>query len=249
MQTTKIVIVGQTTLLCDLLASTLAGGEMTTEVYGQLPAPSALSVSTIVVYEMGSIETLRTLQHLPKVRASIALVRDPKSDLLRAILAAGFTGIVTCHASLAELRDCIRRTMAGATYLDACVQRCLSRVYLHGQEDRLTEREQQVAILVAKGRTSRSIAMDLSLSLKTVSNHRRNIFRKLRIHDAVALTHHAVNAGWISVEETPDVYPDAPEHPEDPEQDDDPGQSGTRALPAALQAAGYPLGLSTARGA
>ena len=69
-----------------------------------------------------------------------------------------------------------------------------------------------------------------------------------QFHDAVALTHHAVNAGWISVEETPDVYPDAPEHPEDTEQYDDPGQSGTRALPAALQAAGYPLGLSTARG-
>ena len=222
MQTTKIVIVGQTTLLCDLLAATLIGGDVTTEVYTNTPAPSVISVSTIVVYEIGSIETLRSLEHLPKARASVALVRDPRSDLLRAILAAGFTGIVTCHASLNELKDCIRRTLAGATYLDAGVQRCLSRVYLHGQEDRLTEREQQVAILVAKGRTSRSIARDLNLSLKTVSNHRRNIFRKLRIHDAVALTHHAVNAGWIAVEETPEVYPDSPE------------ESGTRSIPLTL---------------
>jgi DNA-binding CsgD family transcriptional regulator len=98
----------------------------------------------------------------------------------------------------------------------------LSRVYLHGQEDRLTEREQQVAILVAKGQTSRSIARDLNLSLKTVSNHRRNIFRKLRIHDAVLLTHHAVNAGWIAVEETPEVYPEAAE------------EGGTRSLPLTL---------------
>ena len=222
MQTTKIVIVGQTTLLCDLLAATLVGSDMTTEVYSSIPPASVVSVSTIVVYEIGSIETLRSLQHLPKAQASVALVRDPRSDLLRAILAAGFTGIVTCHASLAELKDCIRRTIAGATYLDAGVQRCLSRVYLHGQEDRLTEREQQVAILVAKGRTSRSIARDLSLSLKTVSNHRRNIFRKLHIHDAVALTHHAVNAGWIAVEETPEVYPDSSE------------ESGTHSLPLAL---------------
>ncbi|HEY6727054.1 MAG TPA: response regulator transcription factor [Polyangiaceae bacterium] len=231
MQTTKIVIVGQTTLLCDLLAATLAGSDITTEVYCNTPAPSAvasgISVSTIVVYEIGSIETLRALQQ-PKARASVALVRDPRSDLLRAILAAGFTGVVTCHASLSELKDCIQRTIAGATYLDAGVQRCLSRVYLHGQEDRLTEREQQVAILVAKGRTSRSIARDLSLSLKTVSNHRRNIFRKLRIHDAVALTHHAVNAGWITVEETPEVYPDAPE------------ESGARSLPLTLHPA-YPV--------
>ena len=41
MQTTKIVIVGQTTLLCDLLASTLAGSDMTTEVHSQLPPPSS----------------------------------------------------------------------------------------------------------------------------------------------------------------------------------------------------------------
>lgn len=222
MQTTKIVIVGQTTLLCDLLAATLVASDVTTEVCTDTPAPADISVSTIVVYEIGSIETLRSLSHLPKARACVALVRDPRSDLLRAILAAGFTGIVTCHASLAELKDCVRRTIEGATYLDAGVQRCLSRVYLHGQEDRLTEREQQVAILVAKGRTSRSIARDLSLSLKTVSNHRRNIFRKLRIHDAVALTHHAVNAGWISVEETPAVYPDSSE------------ESGTRSLSLAL---------------
>lgn len=232
MQTTKIVIVGQTTLLCDLLAATLAGADVSTEVHTNTPAPTAvasdISVSTIVVYEVGSIETLRSLQYLPTARASVALVRDPRSDLLRAILAAGFTGIVTCHASLSELKDCIRRTIAGATYLDAGVQRCLSRVYLHGQEDRLTEREQQVAILVAKGHTSRSIARDLSLSLKTVSNHRRNIFRKLRIHDAVALTHHAVNAGWIAVEETPEVYPESPE------------ESGTRSLPLTLHPS-YPV--------
>jgi len=238
MQTTKIVIVGQTALLCDLLAATLAGSDTTTEVYCNTPAPAAVAssngVSTIVVYEIGSIEALRALPPLPTAHANVALVRDPRSDLLRAILAAGFTGIVTCHASLSELKDCIQRTNAGATYLDEGVQRCLSRVYLHGQEDRLTEREQQVAILVAKGRTSRSIAHDLSLSLKTVSNHRRNIFRKLRIHAAVALTHHAVNAGWIAVEDTPEVYPETPE------------ESGPRSLPVALHPA-YPVALRSAR--
>ena len=61
----------------------------------------------------------------------------------------------------------------------------------------------------------------MNLSLKTVSNHRRNIFRKLRIHDAVLLTHHAVNAGWIAVEETPETYPDFPE------------ESGQRSVPRA----------------
>jgi hypothetical protein len=88
MQTTKIVIVGQTTLLCDLLAATLIGSDVTTEVYTNAPGPSAAasdtSVSTIVVYEVGSIETLRSLHYLPKARASVALVRDPRSDLLRA---------------------------------------------------------------------------------------------------------------------------------------------------------------------
>jgi len=45
--------------------------------------------------------------------------------------------------------------------------------------DRLTRREEEVALLVARGLTNRQIASELTLSRRTIDNHVANIFKKL----------------------------------------------------------------------
>ena len=45
--------------------------------------------------------------------------------------------------------------------------------------ERLTAREQEIALLVARGLTNRQIAQELSISERTVENHIGKIFRKL----------------------------------------------------------------------
>lgn len=195
----KVLVIGSTKLICDLIANALSQRLPTMVRYWKDSLP-VVAASTTIVCEIDSLEFLQTLAHLANTATCVALVREPKHDLLRSLLQAGVRSIVTCHASLDEVRECVGRTSAGRTYLDVEVQRSLSQAYVSGLEDCLTPREQEVAILVAKGYTSRAIATRLKLSLKTVSNHRRNIFRKLGVHDAVSLTHHAVNSGWISVQ-------------------------------------------------
>jgi len=52
----------------------------------------------------------------------------------------------------------------------------------------LTEREREIALLVAAGRTNREIAGQLVLSTRTIEAHLRNVFGKLGVRSRVELT-------------------------------------------------------------
>jgi DNA-binding NarL/FixJ family response regulator len=72
-------------------------------------------------------------------------------------------------------------------------------------ETLVTERERQVLIHIASGRSNKLIARTLGLSVKTVEKHRANLMRKLTLHNAAAVTMFALKHGFI------DAAP--PEHP------------------------------------
>ena len=51
----------------------------------------------------------------------------------------------------------------------------------------LSERELEVAKKICEGKTNRIIAGELILSIDTVNTHRKNIFRKLDVHNIASL--------------------------------------------------------------
>lgn len=62
----------------------------------------------------------------------------------------------------------------------------------------LTAREQEVVKLLAEGRTVRSVANELSLSMKTIEAHKLNLMRKLDIHDRASLVAYASRSGMLA---------------------------------------------------
>ena len=60
--------------------------------------------------------------------------------------------------------------------------------------DRITRREREVLLMVGRGATSREIASQLAVSLKTVEVHRANLMRKLGAANAASLARWAVIA-------------------------------------------------------
>lgn len=62
----------------------------------------------------------------------------------------------------------------------------------------LTPRERQVMELVVAGRSSKDIAQDLGISLKTVEHHRIHLLDKMRVSTAVDLTREVVAVGLAS---------------------------------------------------
>ena len=63
--------------------------------------------------------------------------------------------------------------------------------------DILTPRELQVLKLIAEAHTSKEIAQELVISVKTVERHRQNILDKLGMSDRVELTRYAIRRGLI----------------------------------------------------
>jgi DNA-binding NarL/FixJ family response regulator len=58
--------------------------------------------------------------------------------------------------------------------------------------DRLTSREREIVQLLSEGKSSKEVASDLSISVKTAETHRANIMRKLDIHSVSELVRYAV---------------------------------------------------------
>lgn len=63
----------------------------------------------------------------------------------------------------------------------------------------LSPRQKEVATLIAEGLTNREIAQVLSIDIKTVDTHRREVYNKLGVRNAVELTHRAILNGWVRV--------------------------------------------------
>ena len=63
----------------------------------------------------------------------------------------------------------------------------------------LSPRQKQIAMLIAEGKTNREIAETLGIEVNTVDNHRRGIYAKLSVRNAVELTHVAILNGWVRV--------------------------------------------------
>jgi DNA-binding NarL/FixJ family response regulator len=61
----------------------------------------------------------------------------------------------------------------------------------------LTDREQEIARLVAAGQMSKEIAAKLNLSVRTVEKHRANIMEKVGVREVASLTRWCIQAGLV----------------------------------------------------
>ena len=62
----------------------------------------------------------------------------------------------------------------------------------------LTEREREVLKLIAEGLSSKEIASELGVSLKTIDSHRSNLMEKLDIHKVSGLVRYAIREGLVA---------------------------------------------------
>jgi DNA-binding NarL/FixJ family response regulator len=63
----------------------------------------------------------------------------------------------------------------------------------------LTDREREALQLIAEGKSTKDVAVALSVSVKTVETHRHNIMDKLNLHSVAELTKYAIREGITSV--------------------------------------------------
>jgi PAS domain S-box-containing protein len=62
----------------------------------------------------------------------------------------------------------------------------------------LTERERQVLVLIAAGKSTKETAANLGISYKTADSHRSRILEKLGVHETASMVRYAIRAGLIA---------------------------------------------------
>ncbi len=159
----------------------------------------------IAMKGMGGLETAAKFrEQFPGVKVLILSMHSSEEYVLQA-LRAGAVAYLIKDSATAELELALRSVMRGETYLSPAISRqvvegYVQRVGAAAAEDPLTPRQREVLKRVAEGRSTKEIAYELGLSVKTVETHRAQIMERLGIRDVAGLVRYAMRTGLVPPE-------------------------------------------------
>ena len=136
----------------------------------------------------------------PDVKFLALTVSTSREDVLR-LFKAGVDGYITKFAAGPDLPDLVTQALEGRRPISRQVAGYLLDIDEDIPEasglDRLTPREREVVVLVARGYTYNEISKDLGISVKTLETHISNIFRKLEVASRNELTWLTIERGFV----------------------------------------------------
>jgi DNA-binding NarL/FixJ family response regulator len=147
--------------------------------------------------------TAEILRFHPECKVVILSMYEDENSVVNAVR-AGARAFILKKASDLDLVDALRMVAGGSMYMSPQVSdRLLGRIQKGDLKERpaaspldsLSPREKQVLRLVAEGRTSKEIAVLLSLSEQTVRSYRKTMMKKLGVSNVAGLTHLALSQG------------------------------------------------------
>jgi len=151
---------------------------------------------------LNGIEATRRIhEECPSVRVVI-LSMHADLRFVTECLRAGASGYLLKESAFQQLVQAVHAAMAGQLVLSDKISDALARDYVRVTARDgssafvvLSARERQVLQLLAEGRSTRDIAADLNVSIKTIETHRRQIMDKLGIYSVAELTKYAIREG------------------------------------------------------
>ncbi len=157
-------------------------------------------VMDITMPGMGGMEAIERI--LTKDSSAKILVLSAHEDSVhpKRVLNAGAMGYVTKRSAAEELIKAIRAVASGKKYIEASVAQQMAIQQLSGAQnpvDVLSEREFEVFMSLAKGKTTNEIAETLFLSPRTVGTHLYNIKQKLNASNSAEIALIAMRSGLI----------------------------------------------------
>ena len=173
------------------------GGEAIEVVRRSMPDVVLMDLSLPTVQGVDAIKAI--VEESPHVKILVLSASEAEGNVLEAIK-LGATGYLLKTSTAAELVDGVTRVYAGdAVFTPSLAGLLLSEfrraVDVEPGEPGLTQRENEILRLVAKGYAYGEIAKELFISTKTVQNHVRNILTKLHLRSRYELMRYAIKRG------------------------------------------------------
>ncbi|MEL6959815.1 MAG: response regulator transcription factor [Pseudomonadota bacterium] len=143
----------------------------------------------------GLTATEMILERRPETCILILSMHD-SPEYISSALNHGARGYVLKDVPTEEIKTAIDTVRAGEEYLCTGAQRALVPKTADGSEP-LTNREQEILLQLAQGKSNKEVGLLLDISVRTVETHRKNIKRKLGISSTAGLTRYAMEHGVL----------------------------------------------------
>jgi DNA-binding NarL/FixJ family response regulator len=188
----------------EVVAETCDGLETVQAVNSFKPHVILMDIS---MPNMNGIESTRRIaKEHPKTRIIILSMHSDRRFVLESFRAGAF-GYVLKDCSVDTLLDAIHCVFKNQFYLDKTIAKIVIKDYVNLNAEKpdslfavLSPREREVLQLMAEGYSTKEIADKISISIKTVETHRKQLMDKLNIHNIAQLTKYAIREGLTTLD-------------------------------------------------
>ncbi|WP_274652405.1 response regulator [Paenibacillus humicola] len=155
----------------------------------------------LMMPRMDGVEATRAImQEFPELKI-VMLTSFLEDEKVVAAVEAGAVSYVLKTVSAEELIYALQGAVKGMPVMTSDVSQALTRGLrqrsAQGADEGLTEREKEVLLLIAEGRSNKEIADELHISIKTVKTHVSNLLMKCELEDRTQLAVYAHRKGWV----------------------------------------------------
>ncbi|MFP4179519.1 MAG: response regulator [Spirochaetaceae bacterium] len=190
----------------------IAGQAGTGQQFEQLLTETEADVAVLDLSlpDRSGIDLMYMIQDRYPSMEVIILSMYNRADYIMESVQAGALGYMSKETPPVKLIEAIQSVYRGEYFFDqvslkTVIDKALEspRRYYDIEDkayEKLTGREQEIMRLLSEGFPVRRIAQNLSISYRTVENHRSSIFRKLRVSNLAELVHYAQKLGIIDFE-------------------------------------------------
>ncbi|WCF11280.1 response regulator transcription factor [Paenibacillus thiaminolyticus] len=160
-----------------------------------------LVLMDLMMPDMNGVEATRELtRRYPELKI-VMLTSFMEDNQVFEAIQAGAISYVLKTVSAEELVYALRGALRGMPVMSGEVSQALTRGLRkqasQSDNEGLTEREREVLLLIADGKTNKDIAEELHISIKTVKTHVSNLLMKCEVQDRTQLAVHAHRKGWV----------------------------------------------------
>lgn len=185
---------------CQVVAQAADGLEAVEQAVAHQPDVALVDLS---MPRLHGLEVVRRIHaRLPETRI-LVLTHHDEEEYVLPLIQAGASGYLVKDSAGEELRRAVEALARGQAYFGAHASRVLAEQHRNpGQatEDpygNLTAREREVFHLVCDGRTTKEVARELDIGVKTAENHRGRVLDKLGLANTAELVRYAAKRGLI----------------------------------------------------
>lgn len=148
---------------------------------------------------MNGIEATQLIRKFSPASRILGVSLHTQPTYARKMIQKGAMGYVTKNSSREEMFRAITEIQSGRRYICDEIKNILSEQVINGDDQQgglnaLSQREIEIINFIKKGFSSKEIAENLDISVKTVEVHRYNILKKLNLKNSAALVNYINNS-------------------------------------------------------